>query len=288
MRFEVGDLVDSRYRITQVVETGVGVDTFTAQHEHLGRTVTLKILGSDAKPDVRAFKRAGRLLGIMRHPNIVQVYDLVRWDGHWIAVTEYLCGQTLDERIESIGRVPYDLAVLYGRAMLETLTFLHSRDVVHRDLSLRHLVACETHDGCEEIKLRSFSFARDLRHSRSSTSDSESPLASRLTHLPPEQIRDPSTQDVRVDIYSAGVCLYQLFSGRVPFPQGTLAELGHAIMNTIPDTIEDINDDLNTVILQALSKDPERRFATSRDMLAAFDAVTDEVESAVYERTAIA
>lgn len=288
MNLEVGDLVDSRYRITQVVETGSGVDTFTAQHEHLGRTVALRILRSDDKANTRAFKRAGRILGIMRHPSIAQVYDLVKWENHWVVIMEYLGGQTIEDRIRSRGSLPFEEAVTYSRALLDTLKFLHSREVVHRDISLRHLVACETHDGCETLKLRSFSFARELRHSRSSTGDSDSPLAARLTHLPPEQIRDPASKDVRVDIYSAGACLYHLFSGRSPFPFNTLAELGHAIMNTPPAPIDNVCHELNAVILKALEKDPGRRFQTSQEMIEAFELVIDVERSAVYERSVTA
>ena len=275
-RLEPGEIIEGRYRISQLVESEGGTTTYTAKHLLMGRNVTLQIMGVDNDKTMRRFRRAGRVMSMMRHPNIVGIHDMGMYDRWPYMALEYLDGQTLAERSAFIGPFDLDSVQRIAHQLLSAVDYVHGRNIFHRDISAQNIFVVETWNHQESLKLASFAFAKDLGASRSSTLSEKRSMVASLTHVAPEQILRPDEADHRVDIYAVGAVLYQLLSGVAPFRGATLAELGAAIMEEEPRSLLHYSDmippQLDSVIAQALAKDPNHRFDSAGQMLRALDA----------------
>ena len=270
-RLQPGAIVDGRYRISQRIGHSGGVATYSAVHLVVGRNVQLDILTRSEDKAKRRFRRGGRLLGLMRHPHIVMLYDMGLFDGHapYMAL-EYLEGQTLQQRVEQSGPLPADDVVRIARQLLGTLGYIHDRRIVHRALSATKIHIGPDWTGSEIISVTGFSLSRDLGAPPSSSFSSPDTAAlTEFAHVSPEQIMAPEKVDHRTDLYAAAVTLYTLLAGASPFPQTKISELGEAIVHgrfaplrdrvSVPQTLE-------AVIHQGLATDPDHRFGSAQAM----------------------
>ncbi len=275
-RLEPGEIVEGRYRISQLVEAEGGTATYTAKHLLMGRNVTLQILCSDHHSALRRFRRSGRVLSMMRHPGIVGIHDMGMYDRFPYMSLEYLEGQSLAQRSAFLGAFDLESVRRIARQLLSAVAYVHDRKIFHRDISAQNVMIVEKWNHEETLKLGSFAFAKDLAASRSSTMSEKRSMIASLTHVAPEQILRPDETDHRVDIYATGAVLYQLLAGTAPFRGNTLAELGAAIMEETPRSLlhfsEEIPTELDAVIGQALAKEPAHRFETAGAMLKAIEA----------------
>ncbi len=274
-----GTIIEGRYRLSQLVNAQGGTAVYTATHLLMGRNVTLEILSSHGDRAQRRFRRAGRVVSLMRHPNVVGIHDMGMFGDYPYMVLEYLDGQTLAQRITLRGLIEVPVALELAEQLLSALTYLHERKVIHRDIAAHNLVLTETWDGFESLKVTSFAFAKDLATSRSSSMSDKRTLMASLTHVAPEQILQPDEADHRVDIYAAGAVLYQALCGVAPFQGASLAELGRAILEAPPPPLsswaEHLPSQLDEVLQQALAKKPEHRFDSASAMLRALRASVD-------------
>lgn len=266
----LGTLLDDRYRLTAVLGRGAMGTVYRARDAVLDRDVAIKLLAPTLlDDDSRArFVREARVVGRLNHPNIVTLYDAGESDGTAYLVMELVEGRSLRE----LGRLPAADAVEIARQLCAALEHAHERGVVHRDLKPENVLA-PMGPGPRQAKLTDFglSSARDL-----SRLTQEGMIVGTLAYIAPEQIGG-AAPDHRADLYSLGILLYELLTGRVPFrgpgPQLVVAQhLGAAPV--APRRLEPrIPEALEAIILRLLAKDAAARFPTAAALRAALDAL---------------
>jgi serine/threonine-protein kinase len=268
------------YRIESVIgEGGMGV-VYAARDEALGRTVALKCLHSNLAGDVeirRRFAREARVLGSMVHPNVVQVYDYVEREHLSAIVMELAAGQSLVAHLGKWrGAMPYaEIRAVFG-AVLDAVGYGHERGVVHRDLKPDNVLVARDEGGFK-VKLVDFGIAKILE---GTTYTMTGALLGTCRYMSPEQVQRPERADRRSDVYSLGVTLYQLVTGRVPFDHSSHFAVMMSHVHDKPRPPSELRADvppaLEALILDALAKDPAARPATC----AIFRARLDEALAA--------
>ncbi|MEM1417840.1 MAG: serine/threonine-protein kinase [Myxococcota bacterium] len=247
---------------------------YAATHMELGRNVCLKVFAGDDARAAKRFVRSGRIVSMMRHPNVVQVYDLARHEGRPILVLEDMDGPSLAERSQVQGPLRVEEVRDIAMQLLDALAYVHGRKVIHRDVAAENMHQLQTHDGSLLLKLTEFGFSKDLGGSHYTSQSETQVLIRGLTHVAPEQIMTPDAVDHRVDLYAAAAVFYRLLCGVPPFAAKTLPELGTAILEQAPapisDHVEHVPTMVDEVIQQALAKKPGERFADATAMKRAF------------------
>jgi serine/threonine protein kinase len=272
-RMQPGTIVDGRYRITQRSGYMGGVATYTATHLVVGRNVQLDVLTRTEDKAKRRFRRGGRLLGLMSHPNIVMLYDmgLYRGEAPYMSL-EYLEGHTLQERVEQAGPMPLPDVLRIAGELLGALGYVHGRRIVHRALSTSKIRIGADWQGSERITVTGFAMSRDLGAAASSSFSSPDQVAlADFAHVAPEQILAPESVDQRTDLYAVAVTLYQLLAGVLPYPQTNISELGEAIIHATPEPLAayGVPPALEAVLFQCLAKEPDGRIPDAAGMLTA-------------------
>ena len=274
----VGEVL-GQYRIVEEIGAGGMGVVYRARDERLDRDVALKILASDALTDEEARKRfrsEALALSRLNHPNIAIVHDFNTHQGIDVLVTEYIPGETLDTRITSGPMAERDILRL-AIQLAEGLDAAHEQSIVHRDLKPGNLRLTPT----GRLKILDFGLARQVAFEGERTvtvalTESQQ-ITGTLPYMAPEQLRGERI-DVRSDIWAAGCVLYELATGRRPFAQHNTALLIDAILNASPEPPRTLNPQLSpgleAIILRALEKKPERRYQSSREMLAALEALS--------------
>ena len=268
---EPGTMIEGRYRISQMVGSSSATIVYSATHMMLGRAVTIEMLIQEDSKARRRFRRAARLLSMMKHPNVVSVHDMGLHGDLPYLVREDLGGQSLAARSHLRGPLKIDEFVHIAQQLLSALGYIHQRKIIHRDVSGENIVFTETWSGEESLKLTQFGLSKDLESRSGATSAAEQrKLVASLTHVAPEQILRPEEIDHRVDIYAAGAMFYQLLTGEVPFQAKTLAQLGSEILESMPmpmgQIVEHVEPQLDAVIMKALAKEADDRYDSAYAM----------------------
>ncbi len=242
---------------------------YEATHLGLGRNVTLELMMKEDSRAQRRFRRAARIVGMMRHPNVVVVHDTGQSEGLDYIVLESLDGQTLGERSRLRGPLPMAEFTPLAQQLLSALQYVHERKVIHRDVSPDNVVLSKTWDGGEQLKIAQFGFSKDLGAATSSTTASEQrQIVASLTHVAPEQILEPEDVDHRVDIYGAGALFYRLLAGVPPFRAKSLAQLGGDILNAEPaplrSFVPELPPEIEAAVLRSLAKKPDDRYQSAQ------------------------
>ncbi|HZJ52583.1 MAG TPA: serine/threonine-protein kinase, partial [Myxococcaceae bacterium] len=228
---------------------------------------------------VHRFEQEARLAGSLNHPNLVAVYDFGLHDGAPYFITELLKGESLRQRLAH-GRVPLDTALDWGSQLAQGLAAAHARGIVHRDVKPDNVFL--TSDG--HVKLLDFGIAKlaeasrgegphDLLDETVTPTDERTRTGAILgtpAYMSPEQVRGERV-DARTDIFSLGAILYEMLSGRRPFPGDSLAESGHAILRDEPPPLAGVPPPLMQLIRRCLAKEPEARFQSARDLAFALE-----------------
>jgi serine/threonine protein kinase len=283
------------YRIVAVLgEGGMGV-VYRAYDEALGREVAVKCLHTNlaGDPDIRRrFIREARILRSWSHPNIVAIHDFIEEDLLLAIVMELVEGPTLVGHLARWrGRMPYDeVRELFGGA-LEAMADGHTRGLVHRDLKPDNILvmggtggagraAPATRTGALVPKIVDFGLARILEGTTYTMSGA---FLGTCRYMSPEQVKSPQSADHRADIYSLGVTLYQLVTGRVPFDTGNHFAVMMAHVHEAPPAPSALRPDvpplLERLILDALSKDPAGRPPSCKAFLERLDEAIGPVRA---------
>ncbi len=261
---------------------GVGL-VLKAHDDALGRVVALKILRPELADDEHAiarFTREARSAGALNHPNIVTVYAIGKERGvHFIAM-EYVPGRSLADLIRNEGRLSAGLATTIFRQILLGLGAAHDAGLVHRDIKSANILlekrADEPSTDCVKAKIADFGLAR-MRTSQTRLTMDNTVLGT-PDYMSPEQARGDESIDHRTDLYSAGVVLYEMLSGRTPFATEDATTTIQRILHEPPQPPRELHADadrlLSRIALRLLAKRPEDRFATAHDVLAALDRGT--------------
>jgi eukaryotic-like serine/threonine-protein kinase len=265
----INTLFDGRYRILRKLGSGGMANVYLAEDEELGRQVAIKILNDRHASDdqfVERFRREAKNAAGLSHPNIVSVYDRGEAEGTYYIAMEYLEGRSLKDRILSDGPLPISAAIEVTRQILHALGFAHRRGIVHRDIKPHNvLLAQEPGDGEPRFKVTDFGISRTTTSQMTEAGS----IVGTAQYLSPEQARGAPV-DQRSDIYSVGIVLYELLTGKLPFTGETPLEIAMKHLSEIPKSPSElrpeVSTDLDMVVLRALAKDPEDRFQSAEEM----------------------
>ena len=262
-------------------------DVYLAEDEELGRKVALKMLNERHARDeqfVERFKREARNAAGLSHPHIVRIYDRGQAEDTYYIAMEYLDGPTLKELLVRKGPTPPLTAIKFAREILSALAEAHRNDIVHRDIKPHNvIVGPDWH-----IKVTDFGIAR----SGASQMTEAGSIVGTAQYLSPEQARGAPV-DQRSDLYSLGIVLYELLTGKVPFTGDAAVEIAMKHLSEIPEPPSklrpEISHDLDAVVMRALAKDPDQRYASAEEMdadlarVARGAAVSQQTEEAMTQ-----
>jgi non-specific serine/threonine protein kinase len=264
------------FRFMEQVGAGGMGEVYRAHDEHLDREVAIKVLSAGTLADEsarRQFRNEALACSKLAHPNIATVYDFDSQDGTDFLVTEYVAGQTLHEMIAA-APLPEEQVLRLGRQLAEGLAAAHEHGIVHRDVKPGNLRLAA--DG--RLKILDFGLARPLPAVRADTptdtsSSNNMGVAGTLAYMAPEQLRGQAP-DPRSDIYSAGVVLYEMTTGRLPFLETVAPALIDSILHQPPTPPRwcrpGVSARLEQIVLKCLEKDPGVRYQSCVELLADF------------------
>ncbi len=266
-----GTLFANRYRVTRKLGGGGMADVYLAEDQELGRRVAVKILHERYANDdqfVERFRREATHAAGLSHPNIVSIFDRGETNGSYFIVMEYVEGRTLKELIRSRGPCPIPVAIAYTRQILSGLRYAHRNGVVHRDIKPHNVIV----DPEGVVKVTDFGIAR----AGASQMTEEGAIIGTAQYLSPEQARGAPV-DQTSDLYSTGIVLYELLTAEVPFSGDTPVEIAMKHLSEVPNPPSairpEVPDDLDNVVLRALSKEPADRYQSAAAMDADLETV---------------
>ena len=267
----IGKRLDGRYEIREIIGVGGMAYVYKAYDTIDDRTVAVKILKEEFLNNeefLRRFKNESKAIAILSHPNIVKVYDVSLAENLQYIVMEYIDGITLKEYMDQQHDIRWKEAVHFTVQILRALQHAHDKGIVHRDIKPQNIMLLS--DGT--IKVTDFGIARFSRQDLRATSEDKA--IGSVHYISPEQARGEIT-DEKADIYSVGVMLYEMLTGRVPFDADNAVSV--AIMQlqsepTAPREIKaDIPEGLEEITLKAMQKEPESRYQSAAEMLSDID-----------------
>jgi eukaryotic-like serine/threonine-protein kinase len=267
----IDTLFDGRYRIQRKLGAGGMADVYLAEDQELGRRVAIKILNSRHGNDdqfIERFRREAKNAAALNHPNIVSIYDRGEAEDTYYIAMEFLDGRTLKELIVSRGAAPINVAIEYARQILSALRFAHRHGIVHRDIKPHNVLV----DGEGRVKVTDFGIARAGTSQMTETGS----IVGTAQYLSPEQARGGEV-DPRSDLYSLGIVLYELLTGKTPFDGETPVEIAMKHLSATPKPPSklrpDVPPELDMVVLRALAKNPDERYQSADEMEADLDRV---------------
>jgi serine/threonine-protein kinase len=267
----VGNVLDDRFEITDVIAKSGMASLFKANDRKTGSAVALKVPYLQIESDIAGYDRFKREeeIGLqLNHPYILKLISVEKKSRPYIAM-EYLEGQTLSELLKSIKPLPEPDAVKIASRICEALDYMHGKGVVHRDLKPQNIMMCN--DG--SIRIMDFGIARS-QESRRLTFVGFTPAMGTPDYMAPEQVRG-SRGDARTDIYSLGTILYEMVTGEPPFAGDSAYVIMNARTTGDPQAPRKLNSKLTPVleeiILHAMERDPKRRFQSAAEMKAELD-----------------
>ena len=263
----IGKLLDNRYEILELVGVGGMARVYKARCHRLNRLVAIKILREDLSEDSelrRRFHDESQAVAMLSHPNIVSVYDVSRSSELEYIVMELIDGITLKQYMQQKGdKLNWREALHFITQIVKALGHAHSRGIIHRDIKPHNIMVLK--DG--SVKVADFGIARLVSGGHSTLT--QEALGS-VHYISPEQARG-SHVDARSDLYSAGVVLYEMITGRLPFEGDTPVSVAIQHINSIPlsprELDPEIPEALEAITMKAMAPDPDNRYADADEML---------------------
>lgn len=278
MAFETGSQV-GQYVIEEKLGQGGMATVYKARHQRLDRLVAIKVLHPAFKDDesfLRRFTREAQVVARLEHPNIVPVYDFAEFEGHPYLVMRYVDGETLKDA-ESRGQLSLTEINRIAQGVAAALDYAHGQGVLHRDVKPSNILL--TKGG--GVYMADFGLARMTQAGESTMS--QDMIMGTPQYISPEQAKGVKELDGRTDIYSFGIVVYEMLTGQVPFQSDTGYSIIHAQIFDPPPNPSSLNDKISpqmeAVLLQVLSKEPEDRYATAGEFYTAFKQAVDEMPS---------
>ncbi len=280
-----GTIVDARYKIVGRLGTGGMADVFLAEDQQLGRKLALKLLHSRFAEDagfVERFRREAQAAAGLQHPNVVGVYDRGAYDGTYYIAMEYVPGRTLKQLVTEEGPLDPVRAIDLVCEILKAVRFAHRRGVIHRDLKPHNVIVDES----DHAKVTDFGIARAGASDMTETGS----ILGTAQYLSPEQAQGLAVSPSS-DLYSVGVILYELLTGRVPFDAEAAVTVAIKHVSEAPVAPRTLNPmippELEQITLWALNKNPVDRPADAEEFLRTLKHARAAITSgAVTERTA--
>ncbi len=262
----VGKRIDGRYEIQEIIGVGGMAVVYKARDNQENRTVAVKILKEEFTSNeefLRRFKNESKAIAMLSHPNIVNVYDVSFGDLIQYIVMEYIDGITLKEYIERQGSLRWNDAVHFTVQILKGLQHAHDKGIVHRDVKPQNIMVLP--DGT--IKVTDFGIARFARSDQRTITDK---AIGSVHYISPEQARGEKT-DEKTDVYSVGVMLYEMLTGKLPFQADSAVSVAIMQLQRDPQLPSEINSSiplgLEQITMHAMQKTVERRYQSAAEML---------------------
>lgn len=262
----IGKKLDGRYEIREVLGVGGMAVVFKAFDEVEQRDVAVKVLKQEYLTNEefkRRFKNESKAIAMMSHPNIVKVYDVGMSDTLQYIVMEFIDGITLKDYIEQEGTIPWKSTVHFISQILRAIQHAHDRGIVHRDIKPQNIMLLK--DGT--IKVTDFGIARFSRSGSRTITDK---AIGSVHYISPEQARGGFV-DEKTDIYSIGVMMYEMLTGRLPFDAESPVSVAIMQMQADPQSPRELNDTipegLEQITQKAMQKDPGLRYQSAAEMI---------------------
>ena len=267
----IGKRLDGRYSIESLVGVGGMANVYRGTDLKTGNQIAVKVLKDeflDNEELVRRFKNESKAISILSHPNIVKVYDVSVTDKLQYIVMEYVDGITLKEYLKQRGgALTWKETVHFATQILSALQHAHSKGIIHRDVKPQNIMLLA--DG--SIKMMDFGIARFSRAQSQTVSDK---AIGSVHYISPEQAKGERT-DARTDIYSVGVMLYEMLSGRLPFDGDGAVSIAIMQISEKPKPLAEIAPQtpagLRQITEKAMEKAPDKRYQSAQEMLAAIE-----------------
>jgi serine/threonine-protein kinase len=278
-RLEAETVVDGRYRVLHRLGSGGMADVYVAQDLQLGRKVALKILYRRFAEDsefVERFRREASSAAGLQHQHVVSVYDRGEYDGTYYIAMEYLEGRSLKTIVQQEAPLDPDRAIDLTIQVPRAARFAHRRGIIHRDLKPHNVIV----DADGRAKVTDFGIARAGASDMTQTGS----IMGTAQYLSPEQAQGHAVSAAS-DIYSVGIMLYELLTGRVPFEGESAVTVALKQVNERPTPPSAYNPavtpELEEAVMRALEKDPARRYPDADAFIAALQAARDGTATAV-------
>ena len=266
----IGKMLDNRYEILERIGTGGMAIVYKAKCHRLNRLVAIKILKSDLAQNEefrRRFNAESQAVAQLSHPNIVSVYDVSRGGDMEYIVMELIDGITLKQYMEKRGQLNWRESLHFITQIMRGLSHAHSRGIIHRDIKPQNIMVLR--DG--SVKVADFGIACLADSAQTLTQEA---LGS-VHYISPEQARG-DRPDARRDIYSSGVVLYEMLTGRLPFEGESAVSVAIQHLSSIPLAPREINPDipeqLELICMKAMAPDLEHRYQSADAMIADLEA----------------
>ena len=260
-----GDLIDNRYEIIKSIGEGGMANVYLAFDTILEREVAVKVLRGDLADDekfIRRFQREANSASSLRHPNIVEMYDVGEDNGKYFIVMEYVDGKTLKGLIKKRGPLNLSESIDIMLQLTSGIACAHQSYIIHRDIKPQNVMILE--DG--RVKITDFGIAMALNNNELTQTNS---VMGSVHYLPPEQASG-SGSTIKSDIYSLGILMFELLTGRVPFKGENAVEIAIKHMkDQIPSVCKfnsSIPQSVENIILKACAKNPKNRYESVSEM----------------------
>ncbi len=268
----LGKRLDGRYEMRELIGVGGMAYVYKAYDAVDDRIVAVKILREEFLSNeefTRRFRNESKAIAILNHPNIVKVLDVGFGERLQYIVMEHIDGITLKEYLDQRKDIRWKEAVHFAVQILRALQHAHDKGIVHRDIKPQNIMLLS--DGT--IKVTDFGIARLSRNEVRATVDGEKAIGS-VHYISPEQARGEIT-DEKADLYSVGVMLYEMITGKLPFEADNAVSVAIMQMQSeaaLPRSInEDIPEGLEQITMKAMQKDTAKRYQSAAEMLSDID-----------------
>ncbi len=276
----IGRLINERFKVVALIARGGMGKVYRAEQAPLGRVCALKVLNpnyaGDSDPEFhKRFFLEASIASKLTHPNTVTIFDYGRTDDDvFYMAMEYLEGRTLHRAIKEESPFAEERAAHIARQICRALREAHSLGVIHRDLKPANVYLVEHADEQDFVKVLDFGLVKNVDGSATEELTQAGLFMGSPKYMSPEQIRGDKV-DARTDIYSLGIVLYEMITGKVPFDRANSVNILMAHVNEAPPPLKEMNPNsdatpqIESVIMRCLAKDPKDRFESMDEVLGA-------------------
>ncbi|HEX9161902.1 MAG TPA: serine/threonine-protein kinase [Thermoanaerobaculia bacterium] len=285
-------LIDGKYQILDRLGVGGMGEIFKVRHIHLNELRVIKIMRPSVETDEQALQRflqEARTSTTIKHRNLAMLYDFARLeDGSYYMVWEFIDGVNIQKWIAKNGPMPSRLAVEVAIQALTGLDHLHSMGLIHRDVSAENIMLSQDHHGKLLVKVIDFGIAKSLAESEGNAGLTQTGMfLGKLKYASPEQagyLKEGERLDPRTDLYSFGIVMYEMLSGRAPFQGSTPQAYILKHVSEKPPRIAEMNPQVNvppqleSIVMKALAKNRADRFRSAAEFAGSLEVIRPSIQ----------